>query len=237
MSAGSTRETSHPTEAPTADSRPSHGLRHFTAVLAEPRVRRAMIGAFVARLAQGMYAMALLLLLQRRLDSFAVAGAVVSGFGLASAVSSPALGRLIDRHGAVLTVCAVLGPLGVVLLVTAAVYGQVAGVWAGALLAGAAQPPISSTLRALVAETFARAETRATAYSLDAISTEVTFVAGPALVGAAIAWAAPEFALLAGAVFTPAGTFLFLSSRPCAADRGRRPASRAPRCGPTVRSG
>ncbi|MEV5084954.1 MFS transporter [Streptomyces sp. NPDC056159] len=225
----STQEDRPKSDSTTMADSPAGGLRRFAAVFAEPRVRRAMIGAFLARLAQGMYAMALLLLLQGRLDSFAVAGAVVAGYGLASAAFSPALGRLIDRHGArVLVICAVLGPLGVVLLVTAAMYGQVAGVWAGALLAGAAQPPISSTLRAFVSESFDRAETRAAAYSLDAISTEVTFVAGPAIVGAAIAWAAPELALLGGSLFTLAGTFLFLAARPCAADRRRQPSADEP---------
>lgn len=53
----------------------------------------------LARLPLGMSSLALLLLVQARTGSFGQAGAAVGCFALASAVASPARGRLADRFG------------------------------------------------------------------------------------------------------------------------------------------
>ncbi|MGW2590298.1 MFS transporter [Streptomyces sp. NPDC001515] len=198
------------------------GVRRFAVVFTVVGVRRALVGALIARLAQSMYPVAILLTVRQSAQRFSMAGLVVACFGIAIAVCTPLLGRLIDRHGtATLIVCAVAGPLGVAGLVTAALTDQSAWLVPCALVAGAAQPPITPALRTLLAEAFADDEqVRTAAYGVDAISVEATFVIGPAVVGAAVALAAPYHALLGAAVLTAVGALVFLSARP-----SRRPSN------------
>ncbi|MEU6389084.1 MFS transporter [Streptomyces sp. NPDC046939] len=201
-------------ESPCAE-REATGIRRYALVLGEPQVRRCLLGALVARLAQGMYPVAMLLTVRRQAEQFAMAGLVVACFGVAIAVGSPVLGRLVDRHGGiVLGVCALAAPLSIGGLVVAAEADQSAGLLVAAVVAGALQPPVTPSLRTLLTRSFTDPGMRTAAFGVDAVSVELSFVVGPAAVGAALAWGAPQLALLAGAVLTTAGTLLFLSARP-----------------------
>lgn len=197
------------------------GLHWIGAVLGNVRMRRAMVGVFVTRLAQAMYALALLLMLQQRFRGLEVAGIVVSAFTLAVATGGPLWGRLIDRRGPiVLAGCAVAGPMAIVGLVLIAQRGPVGALVAVAVVAGALQPPASSALRALIADAFGDLQVRDTAYSLDTIGTEVCFILGPAAVGACVAVGTPQLGLLTGAVLTLCGTLLFLAAGRSPVDGG-----------------
>ncbi|MFE0458760.1 MFS transporter [Kitasatospora sp. NPDC058965] len=170
------------------------------------------MGVFAGRLAQAMYPLALLLILQRRFSGVSAAGAVVSAFTFAVAICGPMWGRLIDRRGpAVLAVASAAAPISIGTLALAARHGSTVELWVVTLLAGALQPPVSSVLRSLISTTFGDAEVRTAAYSVDSISTEVCFILGPAVVGLCASAASPAAALLIGAALTPLGASVFLA--------------------------
>jgi MFS family permease len=199
------------------------GARCYAAVLSRPAVRRPALGAVAGRIPAGMSSLALLLVLQARLGSFAIAGSVVTLYGLAAAVGMVAVGRLVDRKGvAALRCSAVLSAMGLLGIAAAALRGDTAWVLAAAVPAGLAMPPLASCLRAVLVQVLDDPAELSAALSLDAVTTEVAFLTGPVLVSVAVAVADPEAALAACAVLTFAGTFIFArAARGCL-----RPAAR-----------
>jgi MFS family permease len=88
-----------------------------------PGVRAALVASVVGRLPIGMATLAILLFLQDRTGSFALAGTATALYVLGLAMVAPFLGRMIDRLGPlpVLSVSAVIYPgmlLALVVLVT-----------------------------------------------------------------------------------------------------------------------
>ncbi len=178
------------------------GWRRYQPAWSVPRVRRAFAGTLVARLAQTMIPLTVLLLLRQRTGSFAEAGGAVAVFGFASVAGGPVIARLADRHGPRVLAGAGLAS-GAFLLVLALATSPGAS-WAAVALAGVTVPPLTAALRATVTASLAEAD-RAAAFSLDAIATELLFVAGPALVAMVAAVHAIAAALVAAGFLTAAG--------------------------------
>jgi hypothetical protein len=80
------------------------------------------------------------------------------------------------------------------------------------LLAGACLPPLGACMRALWS-TLLDADSVETAYSIEAILTEVLFITGPALATATIALASPAAALGVAAALVLGGTLAFATAR------------------------
>ena len=185
-----------------------------------------MLVGFFARLPSAMSALALLLMLRARTGSFVVPGLAVGAYGVATAISAPLQGRLVDRFGR----ARVLGPC------TAAWAGLLAGLLlasgahaAGASLvvlafgAGAAAPPFPAVVRAFVGELIGDEELRESAYTIDAIAQELVWINGPLLVALAVAVASPSagvvLAIAIGAVGA-LGLLALAPSGPPASERG-----------------
>src|SRR4030095_2861609 len=128
-------------------------LSIYLDVLRTPFVTRLLSSAVVARMPTAMAGLSIVLLVGGGGGSYAVAGLVAGTYSIALALTSPLLGRLVDRVGQtrVLAGCAVASALAFAALAAA---GRSASplVLAGlAALAGAAIPPVGAGTRARLA--------------------------------------------------------------------------------------
>lgn len=190
----------------------------FAAVLRAPHVSRLLWTALLARAPTGINGLALVLFVRAETGSYAIAGAVAGAYAAGAAGVAPLLGRVVDRRGA----SRVLMPLAFAhgLFLTLVVAFGLAGLPAGlllvcAFLSGSAIPPLGSVLRALWPSLMGeRKDLLPTAYALDAVVIEITFVVGPLLVGLAAAYGSPQLALVAAVVLVVAGTAAFSALAP-----------------------
>ncbi|MEO6204383.1 MAG: MFS transporter [Mycobacteriales bacterium] len=173
----------------------------YSALLQLPGVRRALTASIIGRLSIAMTGLSTLLLVSGQTGSYATAGAVSGAFSLAFSVGAPYVARVADRRGpiGVLRLCSVLHPIALIGLGIAARGGAPTAVLllTGAL-AGVSFPPIGSVMRALWG-TVTHGRQLVTAYSLESVAVEVSFVSGPALVGLVVLLASPFVALLLSA--------------------------------------
>lgn len=205
----------------------------YLSLLRGPHVTRLLLGTLVGRLPSAMAAVAIPLALRGAGASYAFVGLAVGAFAIAAAVGGPLLGRLVDRFGQppVLLPSAVLAGCGFLVIATAP--GQRGAVVLGAVLAGAATPPLEPCLRALWPEVV-DAEKLESAYALDSASQQLIFVGGPLVVAGCVAAGSPVEALWAGALLGLAGALVVATAPPTRA--WRAPARAADWLGP-LRSG
>jgi predicted MFS family arabinose efflux permease len=180
------------------------GWRRYGPAWSVRPVRWAFAGALTARLAQTMVPLSLLLFFGERPGGFAVAGTAVAVYALASVAGGPVSARLADKHGQGVMLAA--GVACAASLVLLAVTATPVVSWACLIAAGASVPPLTAALRATIVAYLPAKGDRAAAFSLDAIATEVLFIAGPAVVAAAAAAGRPADALVVAAGLMLAGT-------------------------------
>jgi predicted MFS family arabinose efflux permease len=187
----------------------------YRRILAIREARQPMLGTAIERIPIAGMSLATILLVRAETGSFAIAGAVEAGFGIAAALSFPLQGRLVDRLGqtGVLSVALGLNPIALVGLVIAAKAG------AGAVLlvaigaaSGATQPATGSCMRALWSTLIPDSSLRQSAYALDAVFLEVAFITGPLITAALITAGSPAVAVVTMAALTTAGTLIFVLS-------------------------
>ena len=196
-------------------------------MLALPGVRPVLVAAFVGRLPIGMMSLSIVLLVSQETGSYATAGAVAAAQALAGAVSSPLLGRLIDRVGQtpVLVFCGLGFPVAVAgLIVVASSVTDVLPLVLCAIPFGVTYPPLFAATRALLTRMAGSEDLAASAFAFEAIVQEAFFITGPLLVALLVAVASPQAALVFVAVVTSAGTLAFAATRGVAVRaRGGRP--------------
>ncbi len=187
----------------------------YLALLGSATVRRLVLGASIARLPTGMLPLAILLLVVETSGSIAAAGLIAGAFSLGRSIVSPAVGALIDRAGQtpVLVGGSVLQAVLLVALVAAA-EARLALLAVGAIaaVAGAASPPVQASLRALWPQVTNTPAQRATAYSFDATSQELIWIAGPLIVAAMLGSGSAAAAVIASGVFGCAGVALYATT-------------------------
>jgi MFS family permease len=162
-----------------------------------------------------MMSLSIVILVSEETGSYATAGAVAATQALCGAISSPVLGRLIDRIGQtpVLAFCAIAFPVSVAALaIVASNVDDLLVLVAVAVPFGATYPPLYAATRALLTRMTGTAELAATAFAFEAIVQEVFFIAGPLLVAFLTAVASPQAALVFVAVVTSAGTLSFAAT-------------------------
>jgi predicted MFS family arabinose efflux permease len=174
------------------------------AALTAPGAPVVVLASLLGRLPVTMYSLGTLLYVQATTGSFATAGAVSAGALVGVALGSVVQGRVVDR----------LGPtrplLATAVLSAAATAGAVAAVESGAalpvlvglaVLVGLTQPVVSSASRMLWGRLVPPGPVRDAAYAYEAISLEVFFIAGPAVVALLVAvapWPGTGLAIAAG---------------------------------------
>ena len=190
-------------------------LSRYAELFRVPGLAATLAASIIGRLPIGLATLAILLFLQSRTGSFALAGAAASLYVLGLATVAPFLGRLIDRFGPrpVLSVGAVVYPCMMLALIALALAGGGhAWVALAALAAGASFPPITACMRSLYPRVVPDAGLLQTAYSTDAALVEAVFILGPALVALFVAVDFPHGAVLFAAVCAGAGNVVFLRS-------------------------
>lgn len=132
-----------------------------------------------------MVTLAIVLLIAGRTGSYGLAGTVSAAYMVATAVTSPAIARLIDAWGqakvivpAVVVFAAGMG--GLIIAVERSWPTPVPHILAA--IGGAAYPPVGACVRARWAAALGESEALHTAYSLEAVIDEAVFMAGPVLV-------------------------------------------------------
>jgi MFS family permease len=187
-----------------------------------PPIRgQAFLGLF-AQLTQGAAPIGLVLAIHQATGSLALAGAVSAALWIMAAVARPIQGRLIDRRGSrvVMLVCGPVHGLALAGLVAAAESGSPAwSLVALSGLAGAALPPVSTTMRVEWGRRLPAGE-RTAAYSLVYLTQEIAVLTGPLVVAALVALQSAALALVVAAVVSGVASVAFgIVSGPGGSDR------------------
>src|SRR5215216_780302 len=122
----------------------------YTRVLAIKGIRLPFAGATIGRLPFAAGALATLLLAQGSTGSFADAGLVNAAYSIAVAIGLPLQGRIVDRVGQTrvfVTVTAISSAALTVLVILAQSGSSVVAMAAASAVAGAAVPPIGTSIR------------------------------------------------------------------------------------------
>ncbi|HEY1566131.1 MAG TPA: MFS transporter [Solirubrobacteraceae bacterium] len=191
-------------------------------LLAGSHGRALLTSSVVARLPLAMLSIAILVHAQQVTGSFAVAGLACSAYAICGALASPALGRLVDRHGqsSVLLVGAAVTAATLVAMGLQPADSPHALLVALAGVAGLATPPVAACVRTLLPAIVSRPSELPALFALESTLLEVTFVAGPPLaLGLGAVWSTGG-ALVVSGVMLLAGTLPFAAHR---ASRDWRP--------------
>jgi MFS family permease len=190
-------------------------LRSYTGLLGRADVRRLIAGSMIGRLPSAMLPLAILLMVHERTHSLASAGLVVGAYGIGRAAISPLVGAMVDRLGQarVLAIGVAAQAFLLIALVAAAqLQLPLPVICAAAAVAGAASPPVQACLRALWPVVAGGDQERDAAYSFDATTQELLWIAGPLLVAALLSAVTPAAVVIISAAIGCIGVALFASS-------------------------
>ena len=191
-------------------------LRKYVDFLNQPDVARLLLVALFARMPIGMVGFSMLMYLREAYGNFEIAGSAVGVGFIAMAVGAPIQGRLVDRYGPrpILSVTGIVQPLSLVAILASANLGAPFVVTAFfSAISGAFASPITTLTRALWRYRFEHEEDRRIAYALDAVTIEINFTLGPAIVAGLLATlgATAAFSLSIGIVLL--AFMIYTSSR------------------------
>jgi len=191
-------------------------LRKYVEFVRQPDVGRMLVVAIVSRMPVGMVGFSMLMFLRESLGSFALAGTAVGANFIAAAIAAPIQGRLIDRFGPrrLLWITGTLQPLSLIAILAGVKLGLPFGfVVASAASAGMFASPITTLTRTLWRHRFEHEEDRRTAFALDAVTIEINFTAGPAIMAGILATAGSTAAFSVAIAAMVAAIAVFISSR------------------------
>lgn len=166
-----------------------------------PGAKGFVLAGLLARMALPMTGIGLITLLSQLRGSFALAGAVAATFVLTYALLSPQISRLVDRYGQrrVLPGATLLSVAGLLMvLLSSRVQAPDWTLFIGAALAGA-MPSVSAMVRARWTAIYRGQPRLQTAFSLETVLDELSFVVGPPLSVGASVLLLPQAGLLAAA--------------------------------------
>jgi MFS family permease len=186
----------------------------YRTVLRTPGALRFAVSGFIGRFPMAMMPIAIVLVVRHRTGSYAIAGAASAAHTITSAAVTPLVGRLVDRFGQSAVIDWLVGIFlaGIAILTIAtASRAPTAVLFAGAVIAGAGQPPFGSLVRARWTHLLSASQL-ATALAWESSADEVIYGIGPIVVTALAAWTTLAAPLLAAGLAL-AGTLLFLGAR------------------------
>src|SRR5258706_104095 len=190
-------------------------LRKYLDFLGQPDVARLFAVALLARMPIGMVVFSMLMFLREAYGNFELAGSAVGLFFVAMAAAAPIQGRIIDRSGPrrMLRITGVVQPLVLAGIIASAKLGMPFAVTATfTALSGAFASPITTLRRWLWRYRFEAEEDRRIAYALDAVSVEINFTLGPAIVAAVLATSGATSAFVLSIAVVVASFLIYVSS-------------------------
>ncbi|WP_425564778.1 MFS transporter [Saccharopolyspora halophila] len=198
-------------------------LADYRRALNTPGARVPVLASLLGRWPIAMFAMALLLYVQRVSSSFAIAGMISAGALTGVAVGAVVQGRIMDRIGPSLPlyVTSLLFVAAVTTAITAIELDAPGSILVGlAFLLGVTQPNVESASRALWQHLLPPGRLRQAAVSYEAISLEVFFILGPGVAALLVAAPWPGTGMLVATSCTVLGSVWFATTR---AARTQRP--------------
>jgi MFS family permease len=159
--------------------------RRYHTLFTAPGVRNLFAASITGRLPVGMAMLLFVLVVHAGTGSYQVAGLAAAANSAATALFGPTMGRLADRgHAAPLLVITGLAQGAALAGLVFALRGHLgAGVIVGiAAVTGAVNPPIAAVTRTALPRLAPDEESKQTAFALDAVLIEITFVVGPAII-------------------------------------------------------
>lgn len=187
----------------------------YRELLTTPGVGGLVIASSVARLPQAMIGIGIITMLVQQSGHYWLAGAVAGIFTLANALMGPQVSKLVDRLGQnrVLPWVTAFSITMLLVLITAAhMRAPVPLLCILAMLAGT-MPSMPAMIRARWTHLFRGKPQLHTAFSLDTVLTELTFVIGPPLSIGLSTGIAAEAGPLAAIVLLVIGVTAFLLQR------------------------
>jgi MFS family permease len=168
--------------------------------------------------------------------SYAASGLVAGAASVSVAVSSPWVGRLVDRRGqtAVLRTAVAVCTAAIVAFALMPQGAPLGALVSLAALAGAATPPIGACMRTLY-PMLLEGDAVHRAYAFESAALELTYIAGPLMMLAIASVAGTATALIVAATAFAAGTAIFSATRESRAWQPSDPGAYAPR-GAALRS-
>ncbi|MEG1680453.1 MAG: MFS transporter [Stenotrophomonas sp.] len=187
----------------------------YRALFAAPGSLGFALAGLLARLPLPMTGIGIITLLAQLRGSYALAGAVSATFVLAYALASPQISRWVDRHdqAKILPSASAVSVVGMLLLILVS-YWQAPDwlLFPCAALAGC-MPSMSAMVRARWTALFRGQPQLQTAYSLETVFDEMSFIAGPPLsVGLCVALF-PQAGVLLAALLLALGTAALVLQR------------------------
>ncbi|MFC4505763.1 MULTISPECIES: MFS transporter [Streptomyces] len=194
--------------------------RRYLEILRARHAARLLTGTLVGRLPNATSAIAIMLFVRAEGGTYSLAGALVSVYGVASAVGQPVLGRLVDLYGQprVQLPAAVVSALAMALFAFTGT-DPLPLAYVAVVVAGSFTPPLEGGLRALWPSVLKREDQVHTAYAMDAVAQEVMFTVGPLLVTLCVALGSERAALLVLNAVGVLGALSVVVSRPSRAWR------------------
>jgi len=157
--------------------------QHYREIFAVPGVLGLVISGTIARLTYAMMGIGIITMLVMQTDHYGLAGTVAGTFTLSSALIAPRVAKFVDSHGQrrVLPWVTAFSTLMLLSLVAAAYLAAPAPMlYLLAVLAGT-MPSMSAMIRARWAAMFRDSHHLHTAFSLDTVLAEITFIVGAPL--------------------------------------------------------
>jgi len=190
-------------------------LAKYVEFIRQPDVAKLLLVALLSRMPVGMGGFALLIFLREHLGDYTHAGTAVGVQLVALAAAAPVMGRLIDRVGAriPLVVTGTFQPLALLSILWATLARMPYPVILGcAALSGIFATPITTLTRTAWRHRFQSEADRRTAFALDAVTIELNFTVGPALIGSLLAFASPTAAFATAIAAVVVAVAVFMSS-------------------------
>ena len=184
-------------------------------LFADRELRGIILSSVLPRMPIGMNALGVTLMVQSKYQSFAVAGMVSAAYMLALAIQAPIIGRFVDQNGpkSVMMPLAILHALALCFLVFSVVsQAALPLVLGSAFLAGAVFPPVSMTIRAMYRKSAMPDSQKQSAFAVESVIMECSFILGPFLVSLAVLAGTAAFAVVGSAACVALGVWHFSRS-------------------------
>ncbi|MTC74431.1 MFS transporter [Providencia sp. wls1919] len=173
------------------------------------------LAGLLARLALPMMGIGIITMLSMLQGSYALAGGVSATFVLTYALLSPQISRQVDSHGQfrVLPLVTFISVLGMGLIVASTWLG-LSYIWLflGAFLSGF-MPSMSAMIRARWTQIYKGDPLLQTAYSLETVFDDLTFIAGPPLSVGLTVTLFPQAGIMIAGILLLLGVLLLVSQR------------------------